>query len=34
MMLIGFVLTWFIEEIPLRDTVGPREPSDVEPTMA
>ena len=25
LMLLGFVLTWFLKEIPLRETVGPEE---------
>ena len=32
LMLLGFVLTWFLKEIPLRETVGPEETT--EPTMA
>ena len=32
LMLIGFVLTWFLKEIPLRETVGPQD--SAEPTVA
>ena len=34
MMVTGFALTWFLKEVPLRETVGPGRDADVEPTMA
>ncbi len=34
LMAAGFVLAWFLREIPLRDTVRPVDDVDVEPTVA
>lgn len=34
MMALGFVLTWFLKEIPLRETVGSGHEANVEATMA
>ncbi len=34
MMLLGFILSWFLEEIPLRETVGPESETAVESTLA
>lgn len=34
MMVVGFVLSWFLEEIPLRDTIGPDPDALVEPPVA
>lgn len=34
LMAAGFVLAWFLKEIPLRETVRPVDDVDVEPTVA
>ena len=34
MMFGGFLLAWFLKEIPLRETIGPPQRSDIEHTLA
>ena len=34
MMLLGFVLSWFLKEIPLRETIGPEADTPVEATLS